>query len=228
VLLLQGSRGELAALHDTRAFRLIGEAAAPGMPRHQAWIMALVFAGALLAGIFKLVALPIAVLSGAILMLASRTVTPETIYREVEWKVVLLIAAMLSVGAAMEASGAGQFLGSLLSSLTAGLSPLWLLTGFFVITVLLSQPMSNQAAAALMLPIAIATAAEMHLNPRAFAMTIAVASSCSFLTPLEPSCLIVYGPGNYRFRDFFITGLPLSLLILVLTVLLVPLLWPLR
>jgi len=228
VLLLQGPRGELAALQDMRAFRLIGEAETPGVSRGRAWLMAFLFAGALLAGVLKIVALPVAVLGGAVLMLASRTVTPEAIYREVEWKVVILIACMLSLGAAMQSSGAGAFIGGWLGSVTAGLSPVWLLAGFFVFTVLLSQPMSNQAAAALMLPVAIATAMQMQLNPRAFAMTVAVASSCSFLTPLEPSCLIVYGPGGYRFRDFSIVGLPLTIGILALTLVLIPVLWPLR
>jgi di/tricarboxylate transporter len=228
VLLLQGPSSELAALQDMRAFRLIGEAETPTLPRGRAWLAAVIFVAALLAGILKLTALPVAVFCGAVLMLACCRVTPETIYREVEWKAVLLIACMLSVGAAMQSSGADRFIGLWLGGVTAGLSPIWLLGGFFVITVALSQPMSNQAAAALMLPVAIATAIQLGLNPRAFAMAVAVASSCSFLTPLEPSCLMVYGPGRYRFRDFFIVGMPLTLGILVLTLLLVPLMWPLR
>jgi di/tricarboxylate transporter len=228
ILLLQGPRSELAALQDMRAFRLIGEAETPAVSRGRAWLMAGIFAGALLAGILKIVPLPVAVLSGAVLMLASRTITPEAIYREIEWKVVILIACMLSVGAAMQTSGAGEFIGGWLENATSGWSPVSVLGCFFILTVILSQPMSNQAAAALVLPIAVATAMQMELNPRAFAMTVAVASSCSFLTPLEPSCLIVYGPGGYRFRDFFTVGLPLTLGILALTLLLVPMLWPLR
>jgi di/tricarboxylate transporter len=228
VLLLQGPRGELTALQEMRAFRLVGEPETPGAARGRAWLMALIFAGALLAGAFHLVALPVAAMGGAVLMLASRVVPPEAIYREVEWKVVILVACMLSVGAAMQASGTGGFIGGWLSGSSAGLNPVWILAGFFVITVLLSQPMSNQAAAALMLPVAIATALQMQLNPRTFAMTVAVASSCSFLTPLEPACLIVYGPGGYRFRDFLVVGLPITIGILVLTLALVPLLWPLH
>jgi di/tricarboxylate transporter len=88
--------------------------------------------------------------------------------------------------------------------------------------------MSNQAAAAVILPIAVQTAAHAGLNPRAFAVMIAVAASCSYLTPLEPACLMVYGPGHYRFMDFMRVGLPLTLLLLVIALLLVPLTWPLR
>ncbi|HWB03854.1 MAG TPA: SLC13 family permease [Verrucomicrobiales bacterium] len=227
VLLLEGPRGELAALQDQGAFRLIGEAEAPTVRRGRAWLMAAIFTASLLAGIFKLVSLPVAVMTGAVLMLASRTVRPQMVYREVEWKVLLLIAAMLSVGAAMQESGAAQYIGYALGRATEGWGPVWLLAGFFAVTVGLSQPMSNQAAAALMLPVAVATAEAMGLNARAFAMTVTVASSCSYLSPLEPSCLIVYGPGGYRFRDFFIVGLPLTVGILGLTLWLVPVLWPL-
>src|SRR6185436_3815027 len=97
----------------------------------------------------------------------------------------------------------------------------------FVLCIVLTQPMSNQAAAAVVLPIAIQTAVQLHLNPRTFAMMIAVAASCSYLTPLEPACLLVYGPGRYRFFDFFRAGAPLTLLIYVLAIVLVPLIWPL-
>lgn len=228
VLLLQGPPGELAALQEMGAFRLIGEAETRSMPPAQAWWIAACFVIALLAGIFKIAPLPVAVMGGAFAMLASGLVSPETIYREVEWKAVILIACMLSVGAAMQASGADRLIGEWLGHVAGGLSPRWLMAGIFLLTVALSQPMSNQAAAALVLPIAVATAIQLGLNPRTFAMTVAVAASCSFLTPLEPSCLMVYGPGGYRFRDFFIVGLPLSLGILALALLLIPICWPFR
>jgi len=109
----------------------------------------------------------------------------------------------------------------------AGDQPPWvILTGFFVLTLALTQPMSNQAAAIVVIPIAIATAQAMELNPRTFAMMVAVAASCSYLTPLEPSCLMVYGPGRYKFSDFFKVGLPLTLLIYVVAIVLVPIVWP--
>lgn len=101
------------------------------------------------------------------------------------------------------------------------------MAAFFILTVALTQPMSNQAAAAVVLPIAIQTANQLNLNPRAFVMTIAVAASCSYLTPLEPSCLMVYGPGRYKFRDFLKVGAPLTVLILIIAMFLIPRVWPL-
>ena len=86
--------------------------------------------------------------------------------------------------------------------------------------------MSNQAAAIVVLPVAIQTALQLGLNPRTFAMMVAVAASCSYLTPLEPSCLMVYGPGKYRFSDFFRVGMPLTVLIFIIAITLVPRVWP--
>jgi di/tricarboxylate transporter len=116
--------------------------------------------------------------------------------------VLILIGALLSLGAAMEASGAGKFLAQQLIALVGADSHYALLTCFFVLTVALTQPMSNQAAAPVVLPIAMQTGLELGVNARAFGMVVAVAASCSYLTPLEPSCLMVYG-GKYQFSDFF-------------------------
>jgi di/tricarboxylate transporter len=114
-----------------------------------------------------------------------------------------------------------------LAALVGAWNPLWLLTGFFVLTVLLTQPMSNQAAAAVVIPVALQTALQLGLNPRTFAMMIAIAASTSYLTPLEPACLMVYGPGHYRFMDFLKVGGLLTLIVYVLAIVLAPLLWPL-
>ena len=88
--------------------------------------------------------------------------------------------------------------------------------------------MSNQAAAVVLVPVAIQTAVQLGLNPRTFAMMVAVAASCSYLTPLEPACLMVYGPGRYRFQDFLKVGAGLTVLIYLIAILLVPLVWPLE
>ncbi|MGH6875726.1 MAG: SLC13 family permease [Aestuariivirgaceae bacterium] len=167
-----------------------------------------------------------AVLVGAVLMFLGRCLSPEEAYRNIEWKALILIGALLSLGAAMEESGAGKYLAQQLIGLVGAESPYALLTCFFVLTVALTQPMSNQAAALVVLPIAMQTGLELGDDPRTFAMMVAVAASCSYLTPLEPSCLMVYGPGKYRFFDFFKVGLPLTLLIYLLAILLVPRIWP--
>ena len=127
----------------------------------------------------------------------------------------------------MEHTGTADLLALSIVDLFGKADPLFLLAGFFGLTMFLTQPMSNQAAAAVVVPIALQTAVQLGVNPRTFAMMIAVGASCSFLTPLEPSCIMVYGPGRYRFLDFLKVGSLLTLIIFILAMILVPLLWPL-
>ena len=164
--------------------------------RSRAPLAAAIFALAIVAATLKLASLPVAMLGGAFLMLLTRCLSPEEAYRQVEWKALILIGALLSLGAAMEASGAGKYLAQQLIGVVGADSHYALLTCFFLLTVALTQPMSNQAAALVVLPIAMQTALQLGVDPRAFAMMVAVAASCSYLTPLEPSCLMVYGPGQ--------------------------------
>jgi di/tricarboxylate transporter len=155
-------------------------------------------------------------------------ITPEEAYERVDWRVIILIGSMLGMGLAMKDSGAAEYLAGLIVSVGGSVSPRWMLTGFFFLTVLLTQPMSNQAAAVVVLPVAIATAQQAGLNPRTFAMMIAVAASTSYLTPLEPACVMVYGPGRYRFADFFKIGWLLTILIYLVAIILVPMVWQLK
>jgi di/tricarboxylate transporter len=171
--------------------------------------------------------LAVAGLIGAFLIFATKCVSPADAYREVEWRAIILIGCMLALGEAMLDTGTAQFLATQVAGMTEGLPPIFLVGGFFLLTVALTQPMSNQAAAAVILPIAVQTAQQLGLDPRAFAMTIALAASCSYLTPLEPACLMVYGPGRYKFSDFVRIGGPLVLVIFVITLFLVPRYWPL-
>lgn len=228
LLLLQGSTNNLRALEDAGAFRLIGEADTTRFSKGRTIAACAIFVGVLALGVCKVLSLPVAALTGAFLIFATRCASPEETYREMEWKAIILIACMLSVGAALHTSGADAYVGGLLAGWAGSVTPVWILAGIFLFTVALSQPMSNQAAAALVLPIAVQTAAQLGLDARPFAMTVAFAAGCSFLTPLEPSCLMVYGPGGYRFKDFLIAGLPLTLIVLVVTLLMVPIIWPLH
>jgi len=228
VLLVQGRKSNISALGEDRSFRILGAVEEDRLNRKKALLAGAIFAGALLLGVLKVVSLPIAVLLGVFGVFISKCITPEDAYREVDWRAIMLIACMLSLGAAMEATGAAKYLAGLVVHASGDAGPLWLLGVFFILTVLLTQPMSNQAAAAVLVPVAIQTAVQLNLNPRTFAMMVAVAASCSYLTPLEPSCLMVYGPGRYRFADFLKVGSLLTLMIFLVALLLVPRVWPLK
>jgi di/tricarboxylate transporter len=229
VVLLQGEPSNLARLERENVLRILGpvETLEKALPRHKHATIAIgIFVLALGLASVKLVSLPVAIMLGAFLVFVTRCITPEEAYDRVEWKAILLIGSMLSLGVAMEHTGAATLVAGKLTTWLSGTGPYGLLTLFFVLTVLLTQPMSNQAAAIVILPIAMQTATKMGLNPRTFAMMIAVAASCSYLTPLEPSCMMVYGPGRYRFIDFLKVGGPLTILIYLIAILLVPRIWP--
>ncbi|HEX6610920.1 MAG TPA: SLC13 family permease [Hyphomicrobiaceae bacterium] len=225
VLLLQGTPQDVKSLEQGNLFNIFGSVQEERLNRGHAPIAATIFLLAIIAATMKLTSLPVAMLGGAFLMLLTRCLSPEDAYRQIEWKALILIGALLSLGAAMEASGAGKFLAQQLIGIVGAESRYALLTCFFVLTVALTQPMSNQAAALVVFPIAMQTAMEIGANPRTFGMMVAVAASCSYLTPLEPSCLMVYGPGKYQFFDFFKVGAPLTLIIYAIAILLVPMVW---
>ena len=227
VLVLQGEIAQMRALERQNLFRILDSTGDLYPNRRRAPIAVIIFVGAVILGSLDLLPLAVAMLLGALLMFVTRSITPEEAYDRVNWKPLILIACMLGLGKAMELTGTAAFLAEQVVYVLGTSHPIWLLAGFFALTVLLTQPMSNQAAAVVILPIAIQTAQQLHFNPRSFAMTIALAASCSFLTPLEPACLLVYGPGQYRFIDFLKVGALLTLLIGGIIIGLVPLFWPL-
>jgi di/tricarboxylate transporter len=227
VLLLQGRTRGIAALVSDRVVSVLNTVPEKTGRRPKAWRAIAIFVVALALATTNVLPLALAVLLGGFAMFVFRCVSPADSYREVDWRVIVLIACMLGLGQAMMRTGTAQYLAEHVAALAQGYSPLWLLGGFFLLTIALTQPMSNQAAAAVIVPIAIQTAAHLHLNPRPFVIATAVAASCSYLTPLEPACLMVYAPGHYKFSDFIRVGAPLTVILFVIAMLLIPHYWPL-
>lgn len=227
ILLVQGHPANIAALEENNRVSVIGAIEKERSNISHAPIAIATFIGVLVLATFNTVSLPTALLLGALVVFLTGTITPERAYQEVDWRALILIGSMLGLGAAMEQTGTSAFLAKYFVDLLGNSNPTWLLTAFFALAVLLTQPMSNQAAAIVVVPIAMQTALRIGLNPRTFAMMIAVAASTSYLTPLEPACLMVYGPGGYRFVDFLKVGGLLTVLIYIVAIILVPILWPL-
>ena len=227
VLVVQGDLDQIASLDNRGIFRILStlDMQAPNEERAPTAIS--IFGGVLVLATTGLVPLPVATLLGALLVFVTRCITPEEAYSRINWRVLILIASMLGLGEAMEATGTAQYLAELVTQVAGQASPAWLLTGFFALTVLLTQPMGDQAATVVVLPVAIRTAQQLGLNPRSFAIMTALTAGCALVTPLEPACLLVYGPGHYRFTDYLKVGLIPALLIYVIAILMVPQLWPL-
>ncbi len=171
--------------------------------------------------------LAIAVLLGVLLLLATKTVRYNELYSLIDFRLIVMIACLLSFGTAMEKTGTDIYLANLIRTNFEQYGPTALLAGFFLLTVILTQPMSNQAAALVVLPVAVKTAISLGLDPRTFAVVVTYAASVSFMTPLEPACVLVYTPGRYRFLDFMKVGFPLTILIFLIIIWLVPIFWKL-
>jgi di/tricarboxylate transporter len=228
VLLIQGNRDQVERLAAAGQVLLLEEISEKrARPEKRKWAL-LAFAVFLFFSLTHLVPLPIAVLLGVMILLASQSVRMSEVYEIIDWRLLILIACMISFGLAMEKTHADQYLADLIVKGTGQYGPIAVLAGFFVMTVALTQPMSNQAAALVMLPIAVKTASSLGLNPRTFAITVTYAASCSFLTPLEPACVLVYTPGRYRFLDFVKVGALLTVAVFAIVIWLVPRFWPLQ
>ncbi len=226
VLLLQGTEEALDHILVRTGLMLLASHAPRHRPPASAWIATGAFGITIVLAAAGWIGVSGAVLAGSFIMLLARCLTPQEAYGAIDWRILILIAGMLGYGEAMEKTGAAAFLAHSVLGLLGDATPVALLAGFYLLTVVLTQPMSNQAAALVVLPVAMQVAFESGLNPRAMAVTVALAASSSFLTPLEPSCLLVYGPGRYRFLDFPRLGAAITLLAFLVTLLLVPLLWP--
>jgi di/tricarboxylate transporter len=170
--------------------------------------------------------LAICVIAGVMLLLATKTVRYAEMYSLIDFRLLVLIACMMSFGVAMETTGADAYLAGYIQNYFKEYGPTAVLAGFFVLTVMLTQPMSNQAAALVVLPVAIKTAVALGLNPRTFIVAVTYAASFSFITPLEPACVLVYTPGRYQFMDFVKIGSILTIIVFVVAIFLVPIFWP--
>ncbi len=231
VLLVQGTKECVERLTaDGHVLLLEGEVLAQRERADKRWWAVGAFLTFLTFSVLHLpqVPLAVAVLLGVLILLASRAVLMHELYELIDWRLIVLIAGMISFGTAMEKTRADQYLADIIVSNFQSYGGLAVLAGFFALTVALTQPMSNQAAALVVLPIAVKTALALGLNPRAFAVAVTYAASCSFLTPLEPACVLIYTPGRYRFLDFVRVGSILTAAVFAVVMLLVPVFWPLK
>jgi di/tricarboxylate transporter len=226
VLLVQGGLDALDRVRRGTDLFLLEDVSAHHPRRPKARLATAIFATSVVLAVSGILPLVIAFLAGGLALVLTGCLRTEEAYEAVDWRLMVMIACMISFGVALEKSGAANYLSDLVVRHVSSFGPLSLLAAFFVFTVVLTQPMSNQAAALVVLPVAIAVSRKLQLNPRAFVMAVTFAASCSFLTPLEPSCVLVYGPGRYKFFDFARVGLPLTILVFVFSMLLIPVFWP--
>lgn len=178
---------------------------------------------------FKLMPSVAAVLLAVLMMVFTRCVSMKNAYASINWESLVLIAGMLPMATALEKTGGIQLIVNGLVGSLGEMGPIALMTGLFLLTSIFSQVISNTATTVLVAPIATMAAADMGISPYPLLMTVAIAASTAFSTPVaSPVNTLVLGPGGYKFIDFVKIGIPLQLLVMVLTILAVPMLFPLK
>jgi di/tricarboxylate transporter len=228
-LLLEASPTFLERQRTNRHFYLVSEVSGSTPPRHdRAWIACTVLAAMVLAATLELVPMVAAAFVAAAAVLAAGCISSNEARRSIEWESLLLIAASFGLAKAMEKTGLDEAIAQSTIA-AAGDGPHAVLAAIYLVTMIFTELMSNNAAAVLIFPIAWQTAADLGVNPMPFVMAVTVAASCGFATPMGyQTNLMIYGPGGYKFSDYLRFGGPLNLLVMAVTVALAPLIWPFR
>ena len=227
-LLLKGPRHRLVSLQQANEFLLLEPVQLETRRREKALLAVGIMGLALFLVTFLNVHISMALVIGSVLMVLTGCLTMDEAYQSIEWRSIFLIAGMLPLGTAMEATGTARYLADLLVLYLGEFGPIAVLGGVYLFASLLTQPMSNAAATVLIVPIAIDIALGLGADPRPFVLATVIGASTSFLTPVgHQANILVFGPGGYKFTDYTRVGLPLTIVILIVTMLTLPLLWPL-
>lgn len=228
-LLLQGTHANIHLLSLEPDLLVLGEEHETGAIRPQRAPLA-VLALLLMIGLvgLNLTSVAIGSLLAAVLMVLWGCLTVDDAYVAIDWKAVFLMAGMLPLGLALQQTGAAAYLAARVIDLAGGLGSQGLLAGIFLFNLVASQVMSSVAAAALTAPIAVSTAQTAGTDPHAFLMAVAVGGSLAFTTPISHQAnVLVMGPGGYRFTDYTRIGIPMVVLLCVVSIILLPIFWPL-
>lgn len=229
VLLVEVAGHRLQQLKRHRAFVVVSEFAVVRPQTRKMFGALSIFALVVAASAFGLMSIEIAAICGSLLMVLSRCLSLDAAYGGLDWRIISLIAGSLSLGKAMEKTGVAVFLANALVKGLGDYGPVALLLGVYVSTSLLTELISNAAAAALMAPLALAAAQGLGLAPQGFLIAVTFACSSSFMTPIGyQTNTMIYGPGQYRAIDFLRVGFPLHVVLCITCVTLIPWLWPLK
>ena len=227
-LLLYGPWDKLNLLGREPDFLVLTEMAQEAPREEKAKAALTIMAAVLIPVIMDWVPIYIAVVIGAAFMVLTRCLTMEEAYRYIEWKAVFLIAGMLPLGTALDNTGAARVLAEVVVGTLGPFGPYAVLFGLLAITFIATSIIPTAALVVLMVPIALKTAASLGISPYALMMGIAMAASSSFTSPIShPANVMVMGPGGYRFIDYIKVGVPLTLVVLMVLMIVLPIFWPL-
>lgn len=228
VLLLQGPDSMMKdILARLGCLPLAGRGLRIGQPRRIA-LSLIIFITALGVAAVGLVPVSVAFVTALVVMLMARLLSLREAYESVDWPIIIMLGAMIPVGEALETTGAAQLIADGLLNISNQMSPVLTLAIVLIGTMFLSDLVNNAAAVVLMAPIGISVANGLNANIDSFLIAVAIGASCAFLTPIgHQSNTLVMGPGSYKFGDYWRMGLPLEIIVVVVSIPLILLAWPL-
>ena len=228
ILLLLGSSEQLADIANWLGCLPLAQRGLQVTQRQKAGLAVLIFGAAVLLASIGVLYLPIALGIAVVLMVLTGIIPVRQLYGSVEWSVIVLLGSMIPIGVALESSGGTELIASGIVNAASGLSPAAVLVILMIVTMTLSDVMNNVATAVIAAPIAVNIANTLGVNPDPFLMSVAVAASCAFLTPIgHKNNILIMGPGGYRFSDYWRMGLPLEILVVAIGVPMILWVWPL-
>lgn len=227
-LLMEGTEKSLSLLRTEPGLILLAESAPSTHMTIRGWLTTFIMAATLALAVIFPTQIAEIMLSGAVMMVLIRTMNMDHAYRAIDWRSLFLVAGMLPVGIALNKTGASALIADTILSSLGGTGHLALLTGFVLLTVALTQIINGAAAVTVIAPIAIVTAQQLGMEPRGIAMAVALASSMAFMSPLGHSVnVMVMGAGGYAFKDYARVGIPLTILLIVILLFILPIVIPL-
>ena len=226
-LLLNVKKDRLEDLQDEEVFVFVSEVGLPHFRKSKMLPALIIGAGIVGAAALGIVPIVVSAIAGCVLLVLFGCITLEEAYKAIDWKVIFLLAGALTLGVALEKTGAAHLVSNVIVDLVSGWGPVALVAAFYLLTSFLTNAMSNNATAILIAPIAIVSAETLAIDPRPLLMAVTFAASASFMTPVGyQTNTMIYAAGQYRFTDFLRVGGPLNLLFWIIATLLIPNFWP--
>ena len=230
-LLVYGPRDKIKELSESGNFIVLGEIEATLQKHRFWWVSLVVIISAVTLAALGVVPILKGALVGLILLMVLRVISTNETYQAINWQVIILIAALIPVGIVIQKSGTADWLATAMYQAVElfdpALRPIVMVSLIYLVTMILTEMVSNAATAIIMTPIAISIAMQIGLDPKPFIFSVCFAASASFITPIGyQTNLMVYGPGGYKFSDYIKVGLPLAISLWIMATFLIPVLWP--
>ncbi|WP_100613646.1 SLC13 family permease [Confluentibacter citreus] len=227
MLLVLGEKEDIKNLEDKKLVVTLSEYQKKKIDLKKAIPAVLIGIGVVLAASLNLTSILISAMIGALLMVLTKILKPIEAYNAVEWKVIFMMAGVLSMGTALEKTGGDQLIASFIQNTLGQYNPHITLSLLYLITFISTNLISSKATAALLTPVVISLSAIMEVNERPFLVAVMFACSLTFMTPMSyPTNTMVYAPGNYKFNDFLRVGTPLNLIIWIAASFVIPYFFP--